>query len=159
MTVKRKTKKNCLSNSYCMSTESTSIKKLPDNGKKVVKTLFKATLVNVNDEIDDDHVAIKIVNLDNQYDVSEEDLWLCPREVLIHVDKSVWLLICAVPQPTERIFLLKNRDLCDEFTKLKVGSTVGALTNNGQYTEAVVKYIGPVHKKGIGTYFGVELLV
>ncbi|KAK9510440.1 hypothetical protein O3M35_005228 [Rhynocoris fuscipes] len=157
MTVKRKPKKTSLSNSYCMSTENIAIKKLPDNGKKIVKTLHRATLVNVNEEIDEDHVAIKIVNLDNQYDISEEDLWLCPREVLIHVDKSVWPLICAVPQPTERIFLLRNKELCNEFTKLQVGSIVRVL-NDDQYSDAVIRYIGPVSKKGPGTFFGVELL-
>ncbi|KAL1124369.1 hypothetical protein AAG570_000998 [Ranatra chinensis] len=118
------------------------------------------TLVNVNSTINDKYVAIKIVNHEGQYNLSEEDLWMCPREALIHVDKTVWPLVSPIQSPVERVFLIRETGLCEELASIEVGTLVNVL--HGETEEksspAVVKYKGPILKKGPGIYFGVELL-
>lgn len=159
MTVKRKPKKQGLSNSYSVVTYNVVAEKMFSDHAYL--KLLTGTLVNVNVTLDETFVAIKIVNLEKQYHVSEEDIWKCPQDALIHVDKSVWPILSAVPSPIDRVVLLRDSFLLEELAAIKVGSVVNILKDGyeNEYLPAVVKYKGPISKKGPGVYFGVEILV
>jgi hypothetical protein len=161
MTAKRRPKKPSLSNNYCVVAYNFAAKRIPENSSSVNQTLYIGTLVNVNSTIDSKRVAIKIVNHEGQYNVSEEDLWMCPKEALVHVDKTIWPLVSAIQSPVERVFLLRETGLCEELATIEVGTLVNVLhsDNESKSSPAVVKYKGPIIKKGPGIYFGVELLV
>ncbi|XP_014281710.1 ubiquitin carboxyl-terminal hydrolase CYLD isoform X2 [Halyomorpha halys] len=161
MTVKRKPKKQGLSNSYSVVKYNVMAEKmLCDHAPTTYLKLLTGTLVNVNVTLDETFVAIKIVNLEKQYHVSEEDIWKCERDALIHVDKSVWPILSAIPSPIDRVVLLRDSVLLDELAAVKVGSVVNILKDGyeNEYLPAVVKYKGPISKKGPGVYFGVEIL-
>lgn len=162
MTVKRKPKKQGLSNSYSVVKYNVVAEKMfSDHVPTTYLKLLIGTLVNVNVTLDETFVAIKIVNLEKQYHVSEEDIWKCPQDALIHVDKSVWPILYAVPSPVDRVVLLRDSVLLEELAAIKVGSVVNILKDGyeNEYLPAVVKYKGPIPKKGPGVYFGVEILV
>lgn len=157
MTANKKPKKPSLSNTYSVVAYDVLVHSL-DNRPKTSLELLTGTLVNVNIPLTETFAAIKIVNLEKQYNVSEEELWSCPQHALIHVDKSVWPILSAIPSPVERVTLLSERDLLDQLSQIDVGMLVNVLKDESECLTAVVKYKGPIPKKGPGVYFGVELL-
>lgn len=171
MTVKRKPRKQSLANAYSVIAYNVTVDYYENEHESICRrscgtckrpiNLTVGTLVNENLDVNDKYVAIKIVNLEEQYNVSEEDLWVCPRDALLHVDKSVWPILSAVPSPSERVYLLREGKLLDKLSLIEVGSSVRIVKDGheSQSLAAVVKYKGPIPKKGPGVYFGVEILV
>lgn len=159
MSTRRKSKKP--SESYFVVSENVVASKLNDNALDVKETLMLGTLVHVANSLDKLHVGVKVVNYEACYDINEESVWICSLDKLLPVDKILWPLISAIASRTERVNILKDRDLCQELASIEKGNLVNyyPIDGNGIPETAVVKYKGPIMKMGRGIYFGIELLV
>lgn len=160
-TIKRKSSKFKLG--YCVVSENYVAKKLKGTGNASHLTLMLGTLVHVHSCIDNDNVAVKVVNCESPYDtVDENNLWICPISCLLPVNDILWPLVNAIVSPIERVNLLKQKSLCDQLCTIQVGTLAKLISSDdGNKTgePAVVKYRGPIPKMGPGIYFGIELLV
>lgn len=150
---------------YCVVAENTVVQKCDSNSNQDRITLFMGSLVHVNQKISDKVYYVKVVSYEGSlYDEShEKHQWICPADRLLPIDEVVWPLLEAVSSPQERVKILRDKTLCNELCSIKVGSLVHVYCTGGNKLSApetaVVKYKGPVAKKGPGTYFGVEILV
>ncbi|XP_075212974.1 ubiquitin carboxyl-terminal hydrolase CYLD [Lycorma delicatula] len=158
MSTRRKSKK--LSESYYVVSENVVATKLSDCIVKVKETLILGTLVHVACSVDELHVGVKVVNYEECCNLNEESVWICPLTKLLPVDKILWPLISAIPSRTERVNILKDRDLCQQLASIEKENLVKFYPSggNGVGETAVVKYKGPIMKMGRGIYFGIELL-
>lgn len=149
---------------YCVVAENTVVRKYGIKCNECL-TLFVGSLVHVDVKISDTIYCVKVVSYEGLcYDESLEDYqWVCPAERLLPIDEVVWPILQAVSSPQERVAILKDKTLCNELCTIKVGCLVHIYCSDGRKINppeiAVVKYKGPVAKKGSGIYFGVEMLV
>lgn len=150
---------------YCVVAENTVVQKCDSSSSKDRITLLMGNLVLVNHKISDKVYYVKVViHEGSSYDEScEKHQWICPAERLLPIDEVVWPLLEAVSSPQERVRILMDKGLCNELCSIGVGNLVHVYCKGGNKLSApetaVVKYKGPVAKKGPGTYFGVEILV
>lgn len=147
---------------YCVLAENTLVKRVDSNQDSL--TLMMGSLVHVDQKMSSSLYVVKVVRLGSTYDERfEQYQWICPADRLLSVNEILWPLLEAVPSPIDRVSILKDNTLCKELSLIKVGSLVHVYCNGGNKLHApesaVVKYKGPVAKKGHGTYFGLELLV
>lgn len=156
-----KKKSNKFKLGYCVVSENYVAKILKATGNVSHLTLMLGTLVHVHSCIDNDNVAVKVVNCEPAYDtVDENNLWICPASCLLPVNDVLWPLVNAIVSPIERVDLLKQKSLCEQLCTIQVGTLVKFISSDGNKTgePAVVKYKGPIPKMGPGIYFGIELL-
>ncbi|XP_039278937.1 ubiquitin carboxyl-terminal hydrolase CYLD-like [Nilaparvata lugens] len=149
-----------LNDFYIVSKNVPATKKVED-GKKQQKTLILGSLVYVHGFVDDTHVECKVVSCEEESSgFNEDDVWICPITLLCRVNKDLWPLLQAIPKPTTKVCILKDKELCDELTKITIGSRVffSDSENFVNSCEAVVKYKGPITRKGLGTFYGIEIL-
>uniref|UniRef100_A0A1B6JGQ8 ubiquitinyl hydrolase 1 n=1 Tax=Homalodisca liturata TaxID=320908 RepID=A0A1B6JGQ8_9HEMI len=147
--------------SYCMVAENTVVTKR--DGSNDIITLFMGSLVHVDHKISDELCVVKVVVCGSSYDETVEQYeWICPFDRLLPVTKVLWPLLEAISSPLERVQILQDEIRCRELCSIEVGSVVNVFCVGGNKLHppesAVVRYKGPVAKKGHGTYFGVELL-
>lgn len=126
------------------------------------------TLVYVEYAIKDELVAVRMDNSEKLYSPIDDHLWECPMANIVPFYNSWKPFILAVSSPTERVELVLDEELCQKLVSIDVGCLVYLLPKKsptGAYNhgcqplkEAVVKYRGPVHQMGFGTYFGLEIL-
>lgn len=139
------------------------------NRREHHQTLRLGTLVYIEYVIKDELVAVRMDSSERLHGSLEEHLWECPLANIVPFNNSLKPFILAISSPTERVEVAQNEDLCQKLTAINVGSLVYLLPKkppllsvNGHGTqhvkEAVVKYRGPVHQMGFGTYFGLEIL-
>lgn len=162
-------KKSKLDLSYCILSENTVVSKamydrLIDHGMNKL-TLLKGSLVHVESKISDEIYTIKVLRFaGSTYDEDiERHKWLCGADRLLPVNEILWPLLEAVSSPIDKVRILKDKSLRNELCSIEVGSMVEVLCTGGNTLRApetaVVRYKGPISKRGHGTYFGVELLV
>lgn len=139
------------------------------NRREHHQNLRLGTLVYVEYAIRDELVAVRIDNSERLYGPFEDHLWECPMSHIVPFNNSLKPYILAISSPTERVELVQDEDLCQKLIAIDVGNLVHLLPKKSPtgischgsqvYKEAVVKYRGPVHQMGFGTYFGLEILV
>lgn len=139
------------------------------NRREHHQTLRLGTLVYIEYVIKDELVAVRMDNSERLHGSFEEHLWECPLANIVPFNKSLKPFILAISSPTERVEVVQNEDLCQKLIAINVGSLVYLLPKKSplgandlgtqHFKEALVKYRGPVHQMGFGTYFGLEILV
>lgn len=139
------------------------------NRREHHQTLRLGTLVHIEYVIKDELVAVRIDNSEKLHGSFDDHLWECPLGNIVPFDNSLKPFVLAISSPTERVEVAQNEDLCQKLLAINVGSLVcllpkksplGASVHETQHVkEALVKYRGPVHQMGFGTYFGLEILV
>lgn len=151
--------------SYFILSENTVVRNCDRLNGKETLTLMKGSLVHVNSKISDEIYTIKVLScMGSTYDETyEKDTWLCIADRLLPVNEVLWPLLEAISSPFDRVRILKDKALRHELCSIEVGSLVQVYCTGGNKLSApgaaVVRYKGPIAKKGHGTYFGVELLV
>ncbi|RZF37403.1 hypothetical protein LSTR_LSTR011680 [Laodelphax striatellus] len=148
-----------LSEFYMVSKNVPATKKVED-GRIEKKTLMIGSLVYVDRIVDESNVECKVVNYDGGSNFNEDDVWICPISLLYHVDKNLWPLLQPITKPTSKVCILQDKELCEELLKITVNSDVYFSDSEDFVSccKAVVKYKGPIHMKGPGTFYGIEIL-
>lgn len=89
--------------------------------------------------------------------------WKCHPIDLIPVSPLIWKLLCSISNLQERVRLASNKQLCKNVEEIQCSSSKVwyCPDSNGDPVTylASVEYIGPVHERGDGYYFGLDILV
>lgn len=120
------------------------------------RTVLLGSIVKIENILENGNVAVKFLDKANNH--FEDSVYCCKLADLELVAESLWQLLLGIPSPMIRTDLASNSSLCDQIMSLKVGCNVEVLHNKLFY-KGVIRYIGPVQSMGVGSVFGLELLV
>lgn len=128
------------------------------NGKPSQGVLRTGTLVEHFDERCENGEYIVIVKALEE----SEEYWECKKSAIILVPMSLLEALLPVRPISERIRILQDQELWQQLLEINVGTMV--YVHNGDDTDnerepGLVRYKGKVSELGIGTFYGVELLV
>lgn len=143
---------------YALVTRNTPVQNVMNPRDKITILFGDTVLVNKFEERRD---FLQVIIISDQFEftqniIYERDVYLCPSDVLIAMEKNIWNLIAAIPSPEERIRIIKDDRLLSELTSIEEGSIVKVpkLSVNGIVTDIL-----SVPRLGPGIFFEVELFV
>lgn len=156
---------------------------MQDDAMQEAQELCRGTMVEIRKTTISDRSSYSNIVIHDYYRKNlayENNLYMCKTSALFKVPLDVWPFLIAIPDPSERIIIAKDKGYIDYIRSIGLDSFV---TVNGQYFnyssinqslrflpereprertldfECIVRYIGPVDEVGPGYMFGLELLV